>query len=440
MSKKLSGIFYKLITPKFNYKHLSFALCIMLMLSGLAFGNPEIIHAASVKSENWIGAWSTGLIAPIDTGISCEGFKNVSLRQIVHPHIDGSKIRIKLSNLYGMKAVTFNSVHVALQDIGASIIPLTDRKVTFNSGKSEVTILPGTECWSDPIDLKIADCRNLAISVYIADSSGPATWHPMALQTNYISNPGNHTTNTKADEYIKPVTSWFWLNGVEVVADERVKGTLVILSDSIADGNFSSIDANRRWPDYLAQRIQNESPQHQLSILNMGISGNRLLNDISGCGLKTLVRLEHDVLQQKKLKAVILMIGINDIGNGCYDADKLIAEMKEIINRVHEKRVQIYGGTLTPFAVRANRPGYYTPQGEIARGIVNNWIRTSCAFDGVIDFDQAIRDPKNPLTMLSSYDSGDHLHPNDAGNEALANAIDIKILKDYEQHLAVNQK
>jgi lysophospholipase L1-like esterase len=401
-----------------------------LLMAGVAFCPSEMVQAASASSENWVGAWSTSPISFVDTGISNEGFNNTSLRQIIHPHIDGSKIRIKLSNLYGIKAVTFKSVHVALQDVGASILPGTDRKVTFKSGQSTVSILPGAEVWSDPVNLQILDCHNLAVSLYIAGVSGPATWHPMALQKNYISNSGDHTADLQASAYVKTTTSWFWLTGVEVVADETAKGTLVILGDSISDGNHSTIDANQRWPDYLARRIRKESPQYQLAVLNQGISGNFLFADVSGCGLKTSDRLEHDVLQQNKLKAVILLIGINDIGHRhCYDPNRMIAAMKEIIARVHAKGARIYGGTLTPFAVRANRPGYFTPEGELTRQTVNNWIRTSCAFDGVIDFDRALRDPKNPLTMLSLYDSGDHLHPNDAGYEAMANAVDLGILK-----------
>jgi lysophospholipase L1-like esterase len=416
----------------FKKRNLSVFTILMagLLLAGVAFCNLEMAQAASVSSENWVGAWSTSPIPPTDTGLSNEGFNNVTLRQIVHPHIDGSKIRIKLSNLYGIKAITFNSVRVALQDVDATTLPGTDRKVTFRTGQSTVTILPGAEVWSDPIALPIKDCHNLTVSLYIAAASGPATWHNMALQTNYISNPGDHTADLQAGAYAKTMTSWFWLTGVEAVADETVKGTLVILGDSISDGNFSTIDANQRWPDYLARRIRKESPQYQLAVLNQGISGNFLFADVSGCGLKTSDRLEHDVLQQNKLKAVILLIGINDIGHRhCYDPNRMIAAMKEIIARVHAKGARIYGGTLTPYAVRANRPGYFTPEGELTRQAVNNWIRTSCAFDGVIDFDQAIRDPKNPLMMLSLYDSGDHLHPKDAGYEAMANAVDLGILK-----------
>jgi lysophospholipase L1-like esterase len=400
-----------------------------LLLAGVAFCTSEMAQAALVSSENWVGVWSTSPIPFTDTGLSNEGFNNVTLRQIIHPHIDGLKIRIKLSNLYGIKAFTFNSVHVALQNEGASILPGTDRKVTFKSGQSAVTILPGAEVWSDPVDLQIRDCHNLTVSLYISGVSGPATWHPMALQKNYISNLGNHTADLQANAYEKTTTSWFWLTGVETVADETVKGALVILGDSISDGNNSTIDANQRWPDYLARRIRKESPRYQLAVLNQGISGNRLLTDISGCGIKTPDRLEHDVLQQNKLKAVVLLIGINDIGNGCHDPAKLIAALQRIIDGVHAKGARIYGGTITPYAIRANRPGYFTPEGELARQAVNNWIRTSCAFDGVIDFDRALRDPKNPLTMLALYDSGDHLHPNDAGYEAMANAVDLGILK-----------
>jgi lysophospholipase L1-like esterase len=433
------GLFYKQLKQEFNWKKFSlcFILSIVMILTQLTFINVEIAQAATVKSENWVQAWSTSLISAMDTGISNEGFKNITIRQIVHPHINGSKVRINLSNLYGNKAITFNSVHVALQDISAGIIPITDKKVTFNSGKSAITLLPGTTIWSDPVDLKIVD-HNLVISIYIADASGPATWHPMALQTNYISKPGNHTTNIKADKYIKTVTSWFWLSGVEVLADNTVKGTLVIFGDSITDGNNSTIDANRRWPDYLTRRIQRESPQYKLAVLNKGISGNRLMTDTPYFGVKGLDRLERDVLQQKDLKGVIFLLGINDIGNGNYDANNIINGIKEVIRRVHAKGVPIYGGTLTPFAVY--RAGYYTPRGEMARETVNNWIKINSAFDGIIDFDQVLRDPKRPLMLLPKYDSGDHIHPNDTGYKAMADAIDLTILTDCaQQRLSINK-
>jgi lysophospholipase L1-like esterase len=402
-------------------------LMIGLLMAGVAFCPSEKVQAAPVSSENWIGTWSASPVQFQETGISHDGFNNTTLRMIVHPHIDGSKVRIKLSNTFGIKPVTFNSVHIALQDEDASILRGTDRKVTFKSGQSAVTIWPGTEVLSNPIDLQIVDCHNLVVSLYIAGTSGPTSWHPVANQTTYISNPGNHVAELQASEYVKTVNSWFWLTGVEVVPDDAVKGTLVIFGDSITDGNNSTVNANHRWPDYLAQRIRRESPQYQLAVLNQGISGNRLVTDTPNCGIKGLDRLERDVLQQNELKVVIFLLGINDIGNGNYDAEQVITGMKEVIKRVRAKGARIYGGTLTTFAVY--RAGYYTPQGELTREKVNNWIRTSSAFDGVIDFDQVLRDPKRPLMMLSQYDSGDHIHPNDAGYEAMANAVDLGILK-----------
>jgi lysophospholipase L1-like esterase len=389
-------------------------------------------QTAFTVTENWIGAWSTSLTAFNETGISYDGFCNTTLRQIIHPLIDGSKARIKLSNFFGIKSVTFNSVHIALQDVGAAIFPGTDRKVTFNFGQSTVTVRPGAEVLSDPVAMPIVAGRNLTVSLYLASSSGPTSWHRLAIQTNYISNPGVHTADINAGEYPKTTTSWFWLAGLEVVADEAVKGTLVTLGDSITDGDGSIIDANHRWPDYLAERIRRESPQYQLAVLNQGIGGNRLLSvDVTcpGRGICTLDRLEHDVRQQKNLKVVILLEGINDIGNGCHDAEKIITGMREIIDRVHAKGVRVYGGTLTPCAVFTKSTKFYTPDGEKTRQKVNDWIRTGCAFDGVIDFDQAIRDPKNPLRLLPVYDCGDHLHPSDAGYKAMANAVELGILK-----------
>jgi lysophospholipase L1-like esterase len=404
-----------------------------LLMAGVAFCPSEKVQATPVLSENWIGTWTTSPQQFGENGISYDGFKNTSLRMIIHPNISGSSARIRLSNIFGIKPVTFNSVHIAQQDIGAAIIPGTDKTVTFNSGQSAVTVWPGTEILSDSIAMKVEDKHNLTVSIFIAGASGPTTWHKQAMQTNYISNPGDHTRDIKASDYTKTVTSWFWLTGVEVVPDETVKGTLVVLGDSITNGecygNCSIIDLNRRYSDYLAERIRLESPQYQLAVLNQGIGANRLITDTSNSSIKVLDRLERDVLQQNKLKVVILLIGINDIGNRNFDSDQIIAGMKKVIQRVHEKGARIYGGTLTPFAVYTNKPGYYTPEGEKTRETINNWIRNSGVFDGVIDFDQVIRDPKNPLMMLPKYDCGDHLHPNDAGYEAMANAIDLRILK-----------
>lgn len=383
-------------------------------------------------SKNWICAWSTSITAFNDTGRSYQGFNNTTVRQIIHPLINGSKVRIKLSNLFGIKLVTFNSIHIALQDEGAAILADTDRKVTFISGQSIVTVLPGKEVLSDPMDMTVVAGCNLTVSLYLADASGPASWHRLAIQKTYISNPGDHTTDIQADEYVETTNSWFWLAGLEVVADEAVKGALVVFGDSITDGDGSTIGANHRWPDYLAERIRRESPQYQLAVLNQGIGGNRLLSIDASCpgrGICALERLEHDVLQQKNLKAVILLEGINDIGNGCYEPYKIIAAMKEIIDCVHAKEALIYGGTLTPCAVFTKSSEFYTYDGEKTRQKVNQWIRTSGVFDGVIDFDKAIRDSKNPLMLFPAYDCGDHLHPNDAGYKAMANAVDLSILK-----------
>jgi lysophospholipase L1-like esterase len=427
MDLKVFGKLGKHLFDRKNY-YLSLTLSLMTALVGLASGTPV---QAAAGSENWIGIWSASPIPFTRTGITKKGFTNTTLRMIVHPHIDGSKVRIKLSNVFGINPVTFDSVHVALQERDARILQGTDRKVTFESGRSAVTIQAGAEVWSDPIDLQIVDRHNLAVSVYIAGSSGPATFHNKALQINYLAQQGDHTEDIQEDAYVKTMSSYFWLSGVEAVTDDTVKGVLVTLGDSITDGNGSTRNANHRYPDYLAERIRSESPQYQLAVLNQGISGNRLLSDAAGNGVKALDRLERDVLQQNQLKVVILLEGINDIRHGCYDPEKIIAAMKVIIDRVHAQGARIYGGTLTPFAV-ANKPKVYNSNAEKTREAVNTWIRTSGAFDGVIDFDRAIRDPKNPLYMLPQYDSGDHLHPGDAGYQAMANAIDLKILKGME--------
>ncbi|MFA6849669.1 MAG: SGNH/GDSL hydrolase family protein [Selenomonadaceae bacterium] len=221
------------------------------------------------------------------------------------------------------------------------------------------------------------------------------------------------------------VDSWFWLEEIEVLADSSTKGTVVTFGDSITDGFQSTPNENHRWPDYFADRIQKESPDFKLAVLNEGISGNRILTDTERFGVNALARLDEDVVLKNNVKAVIMLEGINDIGHGTFDAVKIIDGMKMIISQVHAKGIRIYGCTILPFAGAK----YDTPEGQATRESVNNWIRTNSGFDGVIDFDKALRDPENLTKILPQYDSGDHLHPNDKGYQIMANTIDLHILR-----------
>jgi lysophospholipase L1-like esterase len=299
-----------------------------------------------------------------------------------------------------------------------------------------VTIPVGAEVYSDPVALTVGAEQNLAVSLFVPGRSGPATWHAVGAQTNYVSTPGNHAADPAGGAFATQVTSWFWLDGVDVLAPAQDRA-VVTLGDSITDGVGSTVNANDRWPDFLARRLLAAPATHRVSVLDEGISGNRVLHNAPCCGVSALARLHRDVLAQDGVRWVILLEGINDIGfsgltgpetapHTNVSAAQIIAGYQQIIAEAHAKELKLYGATLTPFKGTIF-PGYYTAAGEQKREAVNRWIRTSGAFDAVIDFDKAIRDPSDPLRILPADDSGDHLHPNDAGYAAMADAIDLAL-------------
>lgn len=296
-----------------------------------------------------------------------------------------------------------------------------------------VEIPPGAEALSDPVQLHIAPLQDLAVSIYLPQATGPATQHALGRQVNYVAS-GDHSLDANAGAFTTQTRSWYFLDDVDVQATNRDRGTVVAFGDSITDGFNSTVNANPRWPNDLARRL---AALHgtTMSVVDEGISGNRVLNDSICCGVNALARFDRDVLTQSGVKDVILLEGINDIGFSQLNspltapatnvsAAEIIAGYQQLITQAHAAGVEIFGGTLTPF----QGAGYYTAAGEAKREAVNNWIRTSHAFDGVIDFDRAVRDPANPLVFLPAYDSGDHLHPNDAGYQAMAQAINLAML------------
>ncbi|WP_188456471.1 SGNH/GDSL hydrolase family protein [Virgibacillus oceani] len=401
-------------------------IAIVIILIFIVFGVREWIASNDKKqiNGNWTGAWNASMQAPYEDGISQKGFENRTVRQIIHPHLDGKKMRIRLSNTFGKDPLSIEEIHVAVSKSGSEIVPGTDQQVTFG-GDQSVTIPPGKEKFSDPISFKVNRGKNLAVSLYVSDETGPATWHPHSMQTTYISN-GNHVSDANTEAFKTNEEAWFWLAGVDVMPDPSVNGAIVVMGSSIANGNHSTVNANHRWPDYLAKRLKQENAATKMSVLNAGISANQLINSEPDKGENALARLERDVFSQTGVKAVILHQGLNDIRHHPdYGAEKIIERMKQIIKATHEQGLKIYGGTLTPF----KDSGMYTEKGEKTRQEVNHWIRNKAEFDGVIDFDKALRDPKDPKRYLSKYDAGDHLHPNDAGYKKMAEAIDLSSFK-----------
>ncbi|MBM7553321.1 SGNH/GDSL hydrolase family protein [Thalassobacillus pellis] len=406
---------------------LAYVLLFLALLTGCT-GMNETEKADEIENGDdetkWVAAWSASMQAPFKEGISQQGFENKTIRMIVHPHIDGNEMRIQLSNAFSKDPLSIEKVQVAAANEGAETVPGTAKQISFK-GDQQVTIPPGEVVYSDPIPFKVKNGENLAVSLFVKDDTGPVTWHPRSMQTTYISD-GNHVSDTSASSFDKEEEAWFWLGGIDVTTDTSVKGSLVVVGSSIANGNHSTLNANHRWPDYLAKRMNKKKSKVKLSVLNAGISANQLLNSPPKKGEKTMARLEQDVFTQTGVKGVILHQGLNDIRHHPdIGANKIIEEMKKIIEAAHDEGLKIYGGTLTPF----KGSGLYTEKGEKTRQEVNEWIRTSKAFDGVIDFDKALRNPENPARYLPKYDAGDHLHPNDAGYKKMAETIDLSMFE-----------
>ncbi|KZN23216.1 hypothetical protein A4G99_14240 [Haladaptatus sp. R4] len=397
-------------------------------------GSPS--HGRGGAHERFVGAWSGSPVPPGQSGLSRTGFENRTLREIVHTSVGGSAVRIRLTNEYGTKGVTIDAATVGIRDTGATVLSKTNRTVTFGGEKS-VFIPAGAVVYSDPIELSVEPDQDLAVSLYASAATGPATWHPLALHTTYISQRGNHTADADGDQFTNSTQSWFFLGGVDVIA-RKLTSTIVAFGDSITDGFNSTPGADHTWPDYLARRLTDHRSVHR-SIVNAGISGNRLLHDANpglSFGNNALARLDHDVIEQPNVSDVIILEGINDIGQypPAVTAEQMIAGLTQIAKRVHASGSNIFAGTLTPTRGAKYGNRYDSPEGEAKREMVNRFIRTTDVFDGVIDFDAAIRDPAQPDRIRPEYDSGDHLHPSDAGYRAMADAVDLSLFKRTHRH------
>lgn len=447
------------------------------VLLGLALGFAALVAQPPVlgqSAEHWLGTWFASSTARVDqpaapvqgAQISAAGtvaialvlppavlavapgqvlpiggqsplhFHNQTLRQIVHITLGGSRFRVVLSNTFGTVPLTVGAAQLALRDKDAAIVPQSNRILTFG-GASRTTVPAGAILVSDPVDLVAPDFTDLAIDLFLPDDTAamksPVTTHPASWQTNYVSPPGNHvgavsmpvqttTAYRRADGL--PTSTWFFLARIEVMAP-RQSGAIVTIGDSITDGTASTTDANNRWPDHFARRLAKAGMR--MAVLNAGIGGNRVLNE--GNGPSALARFDRDVIAQPGVTHVIVLEGINDIGQAREAASPgaadLIAAHRQMIERAHARGIRIYGATLTPF----EGANYWTPQGEAKRLALNTWIRTSKAYDAVFDFDAAVRDPNHPTKVLPQYDPGDHLHLNAAGYQAVANTIDLALFR-----------
>ncbi|SEF93896.1 Lysophospholipase L1 [Bryocella elongata] len=385
--------------------------------------------AATPPAPHWVATWATSpVFASNTTGkFDAAAPDGITLRQIVHLSIGGSSFRIQFTNEFGTADLKISAASLAT--VGAAgALTSTAMPVTFG-GHASVTIPAGAMMVSDPVSLKAAPLSDVAVSLFLPSQTIDAmTLHSFADTTSYRV-PGNSVTAPALTDP-KTFTTWMFLKGIAADAPANA-ASIVTLGDSITDGALSTRDTNHRWPDVLAARLQANAATRNLGIANEGIGGNRVLHDTTGPNM--LARFDRDVIAQPGVKYLVVMEAINDIGHSFdpskpYDpitADELIVGYKQLIERAHEHGIKVFGATLTPY-VGAK---YQSPAGEAARQAVNEFIRHGGAFDGVIDFDQVTRDPANPGAFLPAYDSGDHLHPKDAGYKAMGESIDLKLFR-----------
>jgi lysophospholipase L1-like esterase len=407
-------------------------------------GNLGLIQAQPKGQQRWVATWATAqtLVRPAPARppatpaaapagptttpqtVGARGFNNQTVRMMVRTSIGGRRLRVRLSNAFGGTAVVVGTAHLAIRGKESAIVPDSDRSLSFN-GKPGCTIGPGVVLLSDPVELKVPPVTELAVSLYFPGETGPPTTHATALHNTYISKEGDSTAQAEIPD---PVTtqSYYWLAGVDVEAAAKA-AVLVTFGDSITDGARSTAETNHSWPALLAARLAANKKTAQIGVANLGIGGNRVLRD--GSGASALARFDRDVLGQPGVKWVTVMEGINDIGREAtvpaeaVTADELIGAYKQLIEQAHAHGVQVIGCTLTPYEGAT----YYRENGEAVRAAVNSWIRTSGAFDAVADFEAATRDAGNAKRIRAEFDPGDHLHPNDAGYQAMADAIDLGI-------------
>ena len=406
----------------------------------LVAGGPSA--QAQRSGDHWVGTWATAVVARPQSAGQGRGqapplnFNNQTLRQVVHTSIGGDRVRVVLSNAFGTAPLGVGAANVALRQKDAAIVPSSARALTF-SGSPATTVAAGAIAISDPVSLAVPAFADLSIDVFLpgdtAASPSPLTTHNAALQSSYLSTTGNFAGATDLP-VMTTTQAWFFLSRVEVTAPEPV-GAVVILGDSITDGARSTPDANNRWPDYLAKRLMAQATSNRTSmmgVLNQGIAGNRVLSD--GAGVSALARFDRDVLVQGGVTHVIVLEGINDLGLGAQNpptAADIIAGHRQLIERAHAHGLKVIGATLLPFegANLTPFPGYYSPEKDARRQAVNDWIRTGKAYDGVVDFDMALRDPSRPSQLLPQFKADDNLHLTDAGYQAMANAVNLALLK-----------
>jgi lysophospholipase L1-like esterase len=409
-------------------------ISVLFFLLAFVYLLPSVVHA-----DDWITSWSTSPHPRFSSDFILantppKSVTNQTIRQVVRLNLGGSKVRVMISNEYGSEALVIGAATVANAGADGKIVKGSSQALTF-SGTAEVRIPQGSRVISDPVKRNVKAFDSLSISLFFPKEAFLDSYHWDGVQTSYISGPGNFVAETAIDA-VATNPSRILLSGVFVDAPANSKA-IVLFGDSITDGNCSTVDMNHRYPDFLAERL-NAAGHSNVALVNAGISGARLFKD--GMGESALARLDSEVFGQPGVTTMVIMLGINDIGWSAMGLDpwtpvptsaQVTQMYRMIIDRAHMQGVRIIGATLTPFKDAFKGiilEGYYSDAKNQVRKEVNTWIRTSGAFDGVIDFDRALRDPARPDHIGADYNCGDNLHPNDAGYKAMADAVNLGLL------------
>ncbi|MET8279931.1 SGNH/GDSL hydrolase family protein [Micromonospora sp. NPDC005174] len=416
----------------------------------LVTGTPAVVATAGGSPtaagrpdrDEWAGSWAAAVTRGNSVGLTNTGLNDQSVRMVVHVSVGGPALRVRLSNLYGEQAVrvgraTVARPNTATVDDVSDVDPATLRALTF-TGAASATMNRGAELLSDPLTFAVADDSDLVITLHFPTPTGPTTFHGQSQQTNFIGAGDLTGAADGAGFTIRPTCCWFFLSGVDVQR-RASPGALVVLGDSIGDGNGSTVNANRRWPDLLSDRLLADRPDKRTpGVLNLSLAGNRLNHegtepgaaDYPGyfqLGPNAAARLNEDVFAQTGVRTVVTHLGINDIWMSNDSPEAIIATLRQINQQLQQRGLTSLVATLTPYEGHG-APGVWTPEKEATRQAVNTYLRGSREFDGLLDFDRVLRDPAKPSQLLPAYDSGDHIHPNDAGNKAMADAVPLRLL------------
>jgi lysophospholipase L1-like esterase len=410
-----------------------------LIVTQLAGGS--LLNAQARSEEHWVVTWATAellsrsVVPPAPTPAAqpdapprpipagSRGFHDQTVRMMVRASIGGRRLRVKLESAFGSAPVEIGTAHIALRGKESAIVEGSDRALTF-AGKPGWTLQPGVVLVSDPVDLPVEPLADLAVSLYLPGDTGLPTNHATGLHNTYVKDGNVTSAADMADAAL--TQSYYWLAAIDVEAPASA-GAVVAFGDSITDGARSTNETNHSWPALLAARLAAKKETAQIGVANEGIGGNRVLHD--GTGVSAIARLDRDVLSQSGVKWLMVLEGINDIGHvftnpgESLTAEDLIAAHRQIIEQAHAHGIQVIGCTLTPY----EGAGYSRDPGEAVREALNQWIRTGGAYDAVVDFEAATRDAQSPKRIRAEFDPGDHLHPNDAGYQAMADAVDLSI-------------